>query len=50
MWYKNFNKKSWELRLWRKNNLTFKYNENGIGSNFQGGKLAQQIQAVWGTE
>ncbi len=50
MWYKTFNKQSWQVRLWRKNNLTFKYNDNGIGSNFHSGKIGQQIQAIWGTE
>lgn len=50
MWYRHFNKQSWQFRLWRKNNLTFKFNDNGIGSNFVAGRIGQQIQAIWGTD
>lgn len=39
MWFKYFNKNSWKVRLWRDKNLTYKYNDNGIGSNFYIGKM-----------
>lgn len=50
MWYKTFNKTSWQVRLWRGNNLTFKYNDLGLHSLFYLGKLSAFYRSLWGVE
>ena len=50
MWYKNFNKESWRLRIWRNKNLTFKYNDLGFGANFYSSSLRNLYLRVFGHE
>lgn len=47
MWYKHFNKDSWALRIWRNKNLTFLYNDMGIGSNFYVSKFTSMYRRLF---
>lgn len=50
MWYRHFNKDSWQMRLWRNKNLTFKYNELGFMADLYTNRLKTLALRVFGHE
>lgn len=50
MWYKHFNKSSWQLRLFRNKNLTFKYNDLGFNANMYASNFRNGVMRVFGHE
>ena len=50
MWFKYFNKKNWNLRLWRGYNLKFDSNEFGLSSNIYLAQLQAFIMRISRTE
>lgn len=50
MWYKYFNKSSWQIRIWRNKNLNFKYNDLGFNSLIHAPQWRNWILRVFNSE
>lgn len=50
MWFKFFNKESWQMRIWRNKNLTFRYNDLGFSSHTYTSNFRNHIVRVFGHE
>ena len=50
MWYKYFNKESYQVRLWRGYNLRYNTNENGMAFNFLTNYIKMRNLQLWRSE